>query len=187
MANVNYQHFSTKYNSAYNEFSDSEIAVNDSHSRYKTHLNAVFSEIQYQSPYTKLGMFSASAFESYKHSKYIDAVSPFYQTANTLGGAAQWFGAKGNFSWYLSLGVKWLHTASTNLSKSNNLCLPEPIINLSWRPSDSVRFSADYSYTGQIPSIAQLSESNQWIDTKLVYHGNSTLKPYSKRPLIRLA
>ncbi len=30
-----------------------------------------------------------------------------------------------------------------------------------------------------MPTIAQLSETDQWLDTKLVYHGNSTLKPYT--------
>ncbi len=178
LANVNYQHFSTSYNSAYNELSDDVTAINNSHSKYKTHLDAVFSEIQYQLPKNKLGYFSICGYETYKHSKYVDTSNPFYQTTNILGGSAQWMGREGSVRWYLTLGMNWYHTSSTTLSKSHNLCMPAPNVNINWRPSGNIQLSFDYSYTGSVPSIAQLSETNQWIDTKLVYHGNSTLKPY---------
>ena len=177
-ANVNYQHYSTSYNSAYNEQSDSEIAVNDSHSKYKTHLDGVFGEIQYQLPSNKLGNFMICGWGNYKHSKYVDSTFPFFQTTSALGGAAQWMGRKGMVGWYLSLGVDWSHIASTNLTKSYNLCVPSPMVNVNWKASNYVWFRFNYSYGSSSPSIAQLSETNQWIDTKLVYHGNSTLKPY---------
>lgn len=178
LANVNYQHFSTSYNSAYNELSESDAAVNNSMSNYKTHLDAIFSEIQYQLPYNKLGSFTISAHETYKHSKYVDTLTPFYQTTNTFGGAAQWLGMKGSVRWWLSLGADWYHTASTVLENSHNLFIPTPRVNIHWRASNRVQFLINYSYTGNVPTIAQLSETNQWIDTRLVYHGNSTLKPY---------
>lgn len=178
LANVNYQHFSTSYNSAYNELSESDVAVNDSRSNYKTHLDGIFSEIQYQLPYNKLGSFTIVAFESYKHSKYVDAINPFFQTTNVLGGAAQWLGMKGSVRWYLTLGVSWYHTASTVLRNPHDLCMPEPKVNIYWKVSNHVQFGLNYYYAGNVPTIAQLSETNQWIDTKLVYHGNSTLKPY---------
>lgn len=178
LANVNYQHFSTSYNSAYNELSDEVGAINNSCSNYKTHFDAIFSEIQYQLPKNKLGQFSIVGYENYKHSKYVDTSTPFNQTTNALGLLAQWMGRKGTVNWYLTVGMNWNHTSSTTLSKSYNLYIPTPRINVNWRPSRKIRFSFDYSYTGRTPSIAQLSETNQWLDTKLVYHGNSTLKPY---------
>ena len=121
MANVNYQHYTTTYNSAYNEQSNSEWAINDSRSNYKTHLDAVISEIQYELPTNKLGQFSASVFESYKHNKYIDTSFPFYQAVNTLVGAVQWVGMKGNVIWNLSMGAEWLYSISTNLNKTHSL------------------------------------------------------------------
>ncbi len=178
LANVNYQHFSNSYHSAYNEQSDYEGALNNSRSNYKTRLDAVFSEMQYQFPDCKLGYFSISAYETYKHSKYVDTANPFYQTTNVLGGMAQWMGRKGTLRWYLTLGMDWYHTSSALLSKSHDLYLPSPLVNINWRPARRIQFSFDYSYTGNVPTIAQLSETNQWLDTKLVYHGNPTLKPY---------
>lgn len=178
LANVNYQHFSNSYNSAYDEKSDDELAVNDSHSDYKTCLDAVFSEVQYQLPPSKLGYISFVLFETYKRSKYIDTTYPFYQTTNSFGGLAEWAGYKGKIGWYATLGVNWYRTSSTHLANPYNLCVPSPRINFRWKPSRAIYFSLDYSYTGNVPNIAQLSETNQWIDTKLVYHGNSTLKPY---------
>ena len=88
LANVNYQRFSTSYNSAYNELSDYDAAVKNSHSNYKTDLDAVFSEVQYEFPVSKLGFFSLSGIEIYKQSKYRDTSNPFYQKTNTLGASA---------------------------------------------------------------------------------------------------
>lgn len=178
LANVNYQHFSTSYNSAYNEFSKSDVAVNNSRSDYKTHLDGIFSEIQYQFPNNKLGSFTIVAYETYKHSKYVDTLTPFSQTTNLLGGDAQWLRMKGPVRWWLSLGVNRYHTVSTILENPHNLCIPSLHVNIYWRVSKNVQFILDYFYSGNGPTIAQLSETNQWIDTKLVYHGNSTLKPY---------
>lgn len=153
-------------------------AVKDSHSRYKTNLDAVFSEVQYQFPESKLGYFGIVGSETYKHSKYVDTSNPFFQKTNVLGGLVEWIGVKRSIRWYLSLGMNWFYTSSTNLKKSHNLYIPTPRVNIDWRVSKNTRLSFEYSYSGGIPSIAQLSETNQWIDTRLVYHGNSTLKPY---------
>ena len=112
LANVNYQHFSNSYNSAYDEKSDDELAVNDSRSDYKTCLDAVFSEVQYQLPPSKLGYISFVLFETYKRSKYIDTTYPFYQTTNSCGGMAEWAGYKGKIGWYVTMGVNWYSTSS---------------------------------------------------------------------------
>lgn len=154
------------------------VAVNNLRSDYKTHLDAIFSEIQYQLPDNKLGSFTIVAFETYKHSKYVDTLTPFSQTTNVMGGAVQWLGMKGPVHWWLSLGVNRYHTVSTILENPHNLCIPSLHVNIYWRVSRNVQFILDYFYSGDVPTIAQLSETNQWIDTKLVYHGNSTLKPY---------
>lgn len=178
LANVNYQRFSTSYNSAYNELSDYDAAVKNSHSNYKTDLDAVFSEVQYEFPVSKLGFFSLSGIEIYKQSKYRDTSNPFYQKTNTLGASAMWMARKRAVTWYVVLGMNWYYTSSTNLKKSHNLCVPTPMVNINWRASKNIRLSFDYSYSGSVPTIAQLSETAQWLDTRLVYHGNSTLKPY---------
>lgn len=183
LGNINYSRFSTKYNSAYNEYGNELDAWNGSHSSYDTRFDAIFSEVQYQLPKNKLGTFAICAYENYKHSKYVDTKSPFFQTANTLGGLIQWVGRKRKVNWYVMMGADYYHTASTNLSKSYNLVIPSPIITINWRAAKKIRLTLNYSYSGNVPSIAQLSETNQWLDTKLVYHGNSMLKPYKTHRL----
>ncbi len=61
--------------------------------------------------------------------------------------------------------------------------IPSPSIGIYYAPKRNLQFRINYDYIGDIPTIADLSETNQWIDTKLVYHGNSTLKPYKKHDL----
>ncbi|MDE6028059.1 MAG: hypothetical protein K2G23_08315 [Muribaculaceae bacterium] len=178
LSNVNFQHYTTKYSSAYSELRDDDGGFRDSRSDYRTRLNSVFSELQYEFPANRLGYFSLSAYEVYKHSRYVDSYSPFYQTSNTLGAMGLWIGRKKRVSWVVSLGVDWLHSGSAALASPYNLCMPSSRINLSWRPTSRLRLALDYSYTGNTPSIAQLSETDQWLDTRLVYHGNSALKPY---------
>ncbi len=178
LGNMNYQHYSTDYSSRYSENGKNLEALQNSHSQYSTILDAIFSEIQYQLPKSALGYFSFSAYDTYKHSKYNNTTTSFFQETNIAGVSAQWMGWIRAFRWYLTMGVDWFKTASTVLEKANNLIIPAPMININWRPNSMIQISADYSYSGGGPSIAQLSETNQWLDTKLVYHGNSSLKPY---------
>lgn len=177
LGNVNYTHYSTYYNSEYNESFQGEGAVNDSRSLYNTNLDAVFSELQYQLSLKKAGMLTIAAYGNYKRSHYVDIRNPFSQSTGMVGGSVQWLGRKGPVRWYLSLGGQWLQTRSTN-SKPYDIWLPDPFANVNWRISRNVSLTASYSYGGDSPSIAQLSETEQWLDTRLVYHGNSALRPY---------
>ncbi|WP_290090404.1 hypothetical protein [uncultured Duncaniella sp.] len=94
LGNLNYQHFDTKYASSYREFSnDGKSDAMDSHSAYKTNLDGVFGELQYELPKNKAGYLSLAVFDSYKHNSYVDAVTPFYKTTNTLGMNATWIGS----------------------------------------------------------------------------------------------
>lgn len=178
LANVTYQHYSTSYASAYSEKLMTNSLLHDSRSDYRTHLDAIFSEVQYQLPNNKLGYFTISGHENYKHSKYVDTKNPLSQTTNTAGITIQWIGRKGKVIWVTSIGAKWLHSASSIIDKSYNMFLPSPSLRATWRPRKNIQLSGEYSFSGRVPSIAQLSETNQWIDNRLVYHGNSTLRPY---------
>lgn len=87
-------------------------------------LNTVMSEIQYALPYNRLGYSSASIWDTYKHSKYVDSASPFFQKTNSLGGALQWMGCKRKLSWFLAVGAGWDHASCINMSKPFSQCLP---------------------------------------------------------------
>lgn len=180
IANINYQHYATKYSSAYQELRENMEGFTGSHSDYKTNLDGIFSELQYQFPYSKAGYFYLGIFEAYKHSKYVDTANPFFQTVNGMGGYGYWMGKKDKIQWRVYMGFSWLHTASTSLERSHNVYLPTPTVYLSWYVLNNLQLVANYSFSGGAPDIAQLSETDQWLDTRLVYHGNSTLKPYKQ-------
>lgn len=183
--NVNYIHYSTAYNSRYQELGGTSPELQDSHSEYSTRLNKVFYEFQYDFPKSALGYFGLVAFGNYSRSEYANIEdNSFYQSNSTVGGLVSWYGFKHNISWYARMGVNWYNTSSSQLEKANKMLIPAPAVTLTWfLPIPSTRVMLSYSYSGSIPSIAQLSETNQWLDNKLVYHGNSLLKPYKSHEL----
>ena len=138
IANVNYQHYDTRYVSSYKEVSElnSEDAVNN-YSAYKTRIDGLFAEVQYEFPYCKIGRFSLSAYETYKHSRYTDAVFPFFQTTNSTGGNVTWFFFKSRIRWYVKLGMSASHIATTGLSKNYNVIIPDPLLMMTWQPRKS--------------------------------------------------
>lgn len=115
LGNMNYQHYLTDYSSRYSENGKNLEALQNSHSQYSTILDAIFSEIQYQLPKSALGYFSFSAYDTYKHSKYNNTTTSFFQETNIAGVSAQWMGWIRAFRWYLTMGVDWFKTASTVL------------------------------------------------------------------------
>ncbi len=179
LGNVNYQHFDTRYVSSYQEFSteyEYQDLVNN-YSAYKTRVDGVLAEIQYEFPKNRAGYFSIAAYNSYKRSEYVDNVMPFSQTTSTYGASASWNGKWKSIIWVVRMGVLANYTNTTMLEKSYNTLVPEPIVRLTWWPRQDFILHAEYKYSLDPPSIAQLSETDQWLDTRLVYHGNSLLKP----------
>lgn len=177
IANANYQYYDTKYSSSYNEMSDSELAINDSHSYYKTSLNGVNGDLQYKFPNSKFGYFYILGRGDYQISKYLDSPDPFHQTSSTVGGQLNWFKFINKVTLFAVMGLDWNHT-STSTGDVYNLVVPTPRIQIDWKIRHNMRLSVNYSYGSSAPSISQLSETNQWLDTRLVYHGNSLLRPY---------
>ncbi len=188
IACVNYQHYDTGYTSSYKEYTSADMpdAVYN-YSTYKTRLDAVFGEVQYQLPYSKLGYLYVATYGFYKKGQYVDAVTPFYESIGTFGANATWFRSWNNkLSAYASIGVEYTKVSTTMRSAPYDIVLPQPAAQLTWRCLPNLRVWAAYSFSMSSPEISQLSETNQWLDTKLVYHGNSLLKP-SKRHSARLS
>lgn len=181
VANIRWQQFNTNYFSSYEEFDGDNVMdfrFVDSHSAYKTRVNGVFGELNYASPVKSWGQLFFILYDTYKHSEYLDSRLPFSQNSNVFGSAIQYNGHTGKLYYNARLGIEGYHTMSSNLSKSYNMWIPSPKVGLTYMPNRTVQLRLNYSYSGGIPSIAQLSETNQWLDTKLVYHGNNALKPY---------
>ena len=180
LANVNYQHYNTYYRSSYQEFSDNSEDFADAYSQYNTRVDGVFSDVQYEISTPKAGVFTVSLFDAFKQSRYVDSQTPFFQKTNDFGATLSWWYRINKISIYAGMGVDYIHENTSLLSTSYNKVNPNPFVNLYWNLNKDMRFDFAYSYTSDSPSIAQLSETDQWLDTRLVYHGNAKLSPYSK-------
>lgn len=183
-ANVTYQRYNTRYRSGYTETPEGNTAPTvDELSAYNTRLDAVLGEAQFILPEQKWGELSFSVYDTYKNSRYIDLTEPFAQRSNQFGAAAQYFVFKGKFAYQLQMSAKWLYTRSELYDMSYSKWIPAPSLWVYYFPANKWQFRFNYIYDGDIPTIAQLSETEQWIDNKLVYHGNARLKPYHRHKL----
>lgn len=179
MLNINYQHFNTRYYSSYQEFPTNQtLKTMDTESAYKTRLDGIFAEMQYEMPQTHIGYFSFAVFDTYKYSRYVDTSRPFYQKTNYFGGAATWFWGWNRIRWNAVVSAGSTHLSSTLVDTPLNTAFVSPKVNLSWYTGKALRIDVEYTQHTGIPTIAQLSETDQWLDTRLVYHGNSTLRQY---------
>lgn len=180
LGNVLYQRLKTNYYSGYMEFAnaDTQSPSIDVNSRYSTDYDAVIGEIQYQFPQRSWGMLFLSLYDNYKYSRYEDVTSPFFQKSNSFGASAMLYGRKDKITYMLTMAVDGKYVSTSSLAKSHNMWMPSPKLNITYQVKNDLRFSFNYKYSGSMPSIAQLSETHQWLDTKLVFHGNSQLKPY---------
>lgn len=185
-ANVTYQRYNTNYLSGYTEIPDeteNQLMPVNERSDYSTRLDAVLGEAQYTLPEKKWGELAFSIYNTYKNSRYIDISEPFSQRSNQFGAAAQYFVFKGKFAYQLQMSAKWLYTKSELYEISYSRWIPAPTLWIYYFPANKLQFRFNYSYDGEVPTIAQLSETEQWIDNHLVYHGNSHLKPYHRHRL----
>lgn len=178
IATINYQHYRTNYFSAYSEDTPDAGILADSRSAYAINLDGIFAELQYKLPSFSFGSFFLSAYEAYKHSQYADLQNPFYQKTNNFRFSADflWFVQK--LYGFLTFGAENCYSFWSNNPRADKFWLPTPQVGVTWRPTDAIDLSLQYSYSGNVPTIAQLSQTEQWLDNKLVYHGNATLKSY---------
>lgn len=180
LINVLYQRFNTHYKSHYLEYADlTDMAAPsvDEQSNYNTDYDAVTGQAQYQFPQKRWGQVSIVMNGSYRNSRYSDPENPFKQETSNIMGLLQYYGSYRNFYGVAFVGIENANTSS--IEAKNNLLTPSFRADLTYIPLPqkcSVTFTYDLSTT--TPSIAMLSETDQWLDTKLTYHGNRSLRPY---------
>lgn len=178
-ADVLYTHRNTSYSSFYREHGVSSDGLVNSQSDYDLTYNSVMAWLSYYLPYMKWGSTSVSVTNDYRESSYDDNQNPMEQKTNSLHLTLRHF-YRAN-SWLKiqpAVGVLNSHIV-TNGQKENK-----------WTPYAQLQFNFDfpngiggelsYSYMETNPSIGQLSETDQWLDTRLVYHGNPDLRSYSR-------
>lgn len=180
LANVTLSRYNSRYRSGYMEFEPVYTAYPsvDVASAYRSRYDAVLAEVQYAGPQKAWGQLSASAYNTYQHSRYTDTGTAIRENSNDFGISAQYDGWRGKFMYTAMMGLQGMHVGATELGRDYDLWIPTPDLTLYYIPSRSLWFRLNYTYTGSLPSISQLSETDQWLDTRLIFHGNSALRPY---------
>lgn len=180
LANVMYRRYNTRYLSGYEEslYGTASAPFANEKSAYHSAYDAVMGEIQYEFPSMTWGYLSLSVADSYKYSKYKDLASPLSLRNNQFNVSALYMGMYKKISYVAGMGLGNYYSASPSKNISSGFWLPSPFVKATYMPKPNMKLSLEYSYSGNVPTISQLSETDQWLDTKLVYHGNSALKPY---------
>lgn len=179
MADVTYRTVGSHYDSNYREFADGATAAPtvDVQSLYDIRYRTVMAEMMYQLPYHPWGMLSCSAYNAWQHSRYTETAYRSYETTDDLGAYAMYQGWFGKFTLVASMGISRKYIST---SENGKQCLwsPTPSVSVYYSPLGNLWVNLGYSYTTGAPTIAQLSQTDQWLDTRLVYHGNSDLHTY---------
>lgn len=177
--NIYYQRSSSRFFSNYKEFADvgSEEPTVDELTDYSTDVDALMGYLQYQFPMKKWGQLSFSASNTYKYSQYDDESSPFNQKSNSFNANLMYVKAVNKFTYILRGGVVGNYISSDLRAEDFNQWSPSAWARVDYNMSRNLRFRASYLFTLAMPTLAQLSETEQWLDTRLAFHGNPLLDP----------
>lgn len=173
--------YDTSFRSAYTESDLSGATLFDERSAYTTKRYSLLSTLQYTFP-SAIGEWTFGTRYAYRSSTQTEAGTDIDQRQHTLYGYAELYGHKGIFYYYLSLAAKYLN-AQADGHTAWNKWYPAPSASLTLRPWKGISFRLGYSYTGDVPSVSLLSETEQWLDNFYVYKGNAALQPYSHHQL----
>ncbi|MDE5901982.1 MAG: outer membrane beta-barrel family protein [Muribaculaceae bacterium] len=181
MADVVWQRHNSSYRSGYREFETSDVLPTvDVMSAYRIRYDALIGQLYYTSPQFSWGMISCTVWNSYNHSRYKESVISTTENTNSFMALAQYYGSKGKFVYIAQLGVQHQYTDVSIASGTHSRWQPRPLVGVWYYPTSSLRLQLQYSYSSGLPTIAQLSQTDKWIDTRLVFHGNANLRPYSQ-------
>lgn len=185
LGNIRYSHFNNDYHSSYKEFetytpdSPFENHFNDYRSKYES----LFGELQYGLPNKKWGTMTLVAFGNYKKSKYVDSENPFSQKNGALGTELQYYGYVGKFYVSGSAGLVYNYSKTQVIDNKYSKCTPLGRVTVFRYLRPNLYLQFQYQYYTFLPSIAQLSETNQWKDNYLIFHGNAALRPYHEQKI----
>lgn len=185
MANIKYTHYGTDYHSSYSEYLPNEmtIPVEDHYNKYRINYNSVLGEIVYDIPEKKWGALNFAVFGYVKDHKYSDVGISFTQKVSELGGVATYYGWIRNVYAYVSAGGGYLRQSDIHSDSSYSDFMPRINVTLYYYLTENIFTSVSYAYNYHSPSPSQLSETNQWLDNHLTFHGNPNLKPYGDHSL----
>ena len=180
VANLTLQRTNSNYLSMYKEFEvGGNVPTVDEKSKYDIQYSNAVANLVYYLPPKKWGSLSFSVYDGFRYSRYKEASVRTSQRENTAGAWAQYYGIFGKFTLMTNLGIDGNYIyASVNGNKQSQW-RPSVMAHVYYKASQHLRLDLGYNYSTSAPSIAQLSQTNQWLDTKLIFHGNPNLHSYS--------
>lgn len=180
VANLTLQRTNSNYLSQYKEFEvGGEVPTVDEKSKYDIQYSNAVANLVYFLPAKKWGYLSFSVYDGFRYSRYMEASVRTSQRENSVSAWAQYYGIFGKFTLITNLGVNGNYIyASVNGNKQSQW-RPSVMAYIYYNASQHLRLDLGYNYSTSAPSIAQLSQTNQWLDTKLIFHGNPNLHTYS--------
>lgn len=174
-ANAYYQRINSDFSSLY-----AEAPVISTATSYRTALDAAIASLDYELPIGSSYQLSVSAQNTFKNGQYREATKPFSQKSNDFTASAGFMMQKGRFRLNAIMGVAASSINSTLTSARATHVWALPRVYLSYYPSDASYVQLSYSARTSTPTLAELSETDQWVDTRLIYRGNADLRPFSQ-------
>ncbi|MDE6010745.1 MAG: outer membrane beta-barrel family protein, partial [Muribaculaceae bacterium] len=186
LADITYRMARSHYDSNYREFSDqyNPAPAFNARSLYDIHYQGVVATAQYQMPYKKWGQLSFAINNKWQYSRYSEAETESHQTSNNCEVTAMYEGRTGQFTYVASIGLGNSYTDDSTADHSYSIWNPVPYVSIFYAPIPQLSLSLGYTYRTTPPTIAELSQTEQWLDTKLVYHGNPELHPYRRHTVL---
>lgn len=187
-------HYNTKYLSHLSESSPDGISALESRSSYKGSTSIYAIQAYYTFP-IKNTVFETGLYDSYSNGKTTNTDNPTDNHTNLAFAYAQWSGSKktgekySQIYWmaYLSATGNYSRTTtSAGTTESYNNWTPGAYLSFGYVPDDNngnTQMRLLFARNTTNPSLGQLGETPQWLDAKLVYHGNSHLKPFATNQL----
>lgn len=180
LVNLLLQRSNSDYGSEYREFESGENKPSvDEVSEYAIQFSKVGMDAVYYLPRKKWGNLNFTISENYSYSSYRESAVRNTQRVNEAGAWAQYFNYFNKFICIAAVGIQSQYSYSSLGDNKELLWNPGVKAAVYYDPVRGVRLTASYSFMSQTPRIAQLSQTYQWLDTRLIFHGNPDLHSYT--------
>ncbi|MDE5901864.1 MAG: outer membrane beta-barrel family protein [Muribaculaceae bacterium] len=181
VASLTLQRTNSDYLSRYREFESgaADPTVSEG-SQYDIQFSNAVANLIYFFPYKKWGSLSLSVYDGFNYSRYLEPSIRTTQRKNVAGAWAQYYKGLGKFIVWVAAGLQNEYTYSSVSDRKQSEWNPSITAYLYYNITRSFRLSASYSLSTAAPSISQMSQTNQWLDTRLIFHGNPYLHSYTQ-------
>ena len=184
VANLTLQRANSDYMSAYREFElGGTIPSVNACSEYDIQYSNAVANLIYYLPGKSWGSLGFSLYDGYNCSRYKEPGNSTMQRMNSAGAWTQYTGYFNKFVVLSTVGIENQYMDVSVNGNKYNKWRPSVLAYLYYVPLQNLQFRLSYSYSTSNPLISQLSQTYQWLDTRLIFHGNPDLHSYTTHKL----